>query len=262
MAPSIHVTNPEAPGARTLADASKRAFTFLRTLGTNTAIRALMNEHGYTQDDHLEGWRLLFAASGSGSDSLVKAPAAIAIRELDAWDEAGFHKAHAALGRRFPDQAAFVFEDLAPTQGPTAVIGVKKFLDRLDALEKGDGRDATRTVDLEAIAALAKRGFDQAERARLRALVETAQTDPAAAKAPLPTPSREEDQLALYAWYQEWVEVARAVVTLRSDRILLGIARRKTRAEGDDEVPETDKEPSAAAPTPTDVAPADATRVA
>jgi len=33
-----------------------------------------------------------------------------------------------------PEQAAFVFNNLAPAQGGAAVASVSKFLDRLDAL--------------------------------------------------------------------------------------------------------------------------------
>ena len=229
----------EIPGTRTLVDTPKRAFTFLRALGKDSRLRSIMKKYAYTQDDHLEGWRLLFKASGSESEQIVsESPAATAIRELDAWDEAGFHTAHAALARRFPSQAEFVFHELAPTQGPAAVLGVKKFLDRLDVLEKGDGRSETHDADQKAIETLAARGFDAGERARLRTLVEIAQSEPSHPPAPSAADSHQEDLAALHAWYMEWTEVARAVVSARADRITLGVSRRKKRGtKGDTETP-------------------------
>ena len=100
-----------------------------------------------------------------------------AVRALDEWDELGFHKAHAALTRRFPEQAEFIFNDLTAAQGPGAVLAIMKFLDRLDVLEKGTGRDATHDADLKALELLSARGIDATERARLRDLIAVAQSE-------------------------------------------------------------------------------------
>lgn len=231
----------------TLNDIPRRAFAFLNTLGTQISVRATLNDHGYTEEDHTEGWRLLHQASGSSSVTAATnvAPAAAAIRELDGSDEVIFHKAHAALTRKFPEQADFVFADLAPSAGPTAVLGVVKFLDRLDVLEKGDARPETKDVDKAAIDTLTARGVGPDERARLRKLTELAQSSPiipslTSAKTAEAEAAHMNDLKELYAWYAQWTEVARAVVTRRADLILLGMARRKrTGTSSDTDTDET-----------------------
>lgn len=196
-----------------------------------------MNEHGYLNDDHDEGWRLLQRASGGGaSGPIYFAPAAAAVRELDDGDEILFHKAHAALRRSFPAQADFVFAGLEPARGPAAVLSVLQLLDRLDVLESG-GRPDSQDADKEAIAELAKRGMGATERARLRELVRVAQSSPiipaeANAKAAELESQRVDALKALYAWYAQWSEVARAVVTRRGDLVLLGMAKRRGREDG------------------------------
>ncbi len=224
------------PGPQTLAQLPNRAFAFLSALGTQGELRRAMSEHGYTQDEHREGWRLLLAASGSETRA-ESAPgvslATEAIRALDEWDELGFLKAHGALAYRFPEQAAFVFQDLAATEGPLAVLGVAKFLDRLDALEKGEGRADTHDADTKALELLATRGIGTEERARLRALVVEAQAEPDTKK-PSEAVQKESDHAealeALYGWYAEWSDLARAIVSKRASRITMGLAKRKRAA--------------------------------
>ncbi|MBK6693594.1 MAG: hypothetical protein IPG50_15505 [Myxococcales bacterium] len=232
-----NVLNIDMPGPQTLNDIPKRAFVFLHALGTQLNVRAIMKSHGYTQDDQLEGWRLLTKTSGpNGGLGGLRVATSEAIAQLDAWDEIGFRKAYATLARRFPEQAKLVFDGLAASQGPTCVVGIVKFLDRLDILEKGEGRAATADTDKQALEVLAKRGIDSAERARLRALVDAAQAEP---ELPLGAKTLAEvnaahtnDLAALYAWYTEWAEIARAVVSRRNERIALGIAKRRKADRG------------------------------
>lgn len=232
MATSTTVTSIEVPTTATLVDVPRRAFAFLNAIGTQPGIYQLLCTAGYTEAEHGEGWRRLQKASGGQflSAPLLAGRANDAIRELDDQDESLLHRAHAALVNRFSAQAEFVFSDLAPTQGPAAVLGVVTFLDRLDALEAG--RDGTSDDDKKAIAFLATRGIDASERKRLRDLVALAQSAP-----PLPAPipnmiqsnTEHEKALAeLYVWYAEWVEIARVVVSRRADQIMLGIARRRS----------------------------------
>jgi hypothetical protein len=262
MATPINVP-ADLPSAHTLNEVPTRAFVFIHALGTNTDIRKRMNAHGYTQEDHLEGWRLLEQVSNirKAGSALAHVAATDALTELDQWDELGFHKAHAALVYRFPVQAQFVFEDLAPTQGPAAILGVITFLDRLDQLESGVGRDATKDADKQALELLAKRGIDGAERARLRALVTVAQSEPQTpaqvTTAKEIVDARTTSLGALYAWYSEWTEIAREVITKRADRISLGIAKRRTAESGSDDadpeaptVPEAPVVPVVSAPEP------------
>lgn len=231
MATSTTKTQIEIPATDTLVDVPKRAFVFLNAIGTQPSIRAAMFANSYTDADHTEGWDLLRKAAGGefSIEHLEIGPSAAAVKALDAADEVLLHRAHAVLVRGFASQVEFLFQDLAPTQGPAAVLGVLKFLDRLDVLEKG--RKGSEADDKKAVDALATRGIDAAERARLRKLVDEAQK---AGPVPAPDPNavqsdeeHEKNLAALYAWYASWTEIAQAVITNRRDRILLGIAKRR-----------------------------------
>lgn len=227
---------PQIVGDETLEETPDRALSLLKAAGTNAIIGARMAARGYNAEEHELGWALLRRASGAATalqftsnvESVRKA-----IVELDAWDEPGMRIGAAALKHRHPDQYAFVFDGVAPSTGAAVLVGIGKFLDRLDALEDGDDRKETRKADAAALETLAKRGIDKSERKRLRALMSEAQAfNPAApgneaaqAKAEA---ERREALVELRKWYEEWSEVARAVVTRRDHLILLGLAHRKS----------------------------------
>ena len=225
----VHVPVP-IPSATILGEIGLRAFKFIFALGTHPEIREVMAKNGYTNEDNAEGWKLIHAAGGGDlTVSSADHSALDAINALDEWDEVGFHKAHAALSRRFPEQSEFLFYELAASQGPTAMLGITKFLDRIDTLEKGR-TSATEDADKKSVLELAARGIDASERARLRGLVDVVQNAQNNLLAVTdPTVSREQALGALYAWYTQWTEVAHAVVTERPQQIVLGIAKRRSR---------------------------------
>jgi hypothetical protein len=112
--------------------------------------------------------------------------------------------------------------------------GYTLFLDRLDALENGEDRVPTRDADHAALAKLAARGIDSDERTRLRELLAVAQGSPTTDEAPpsiKPDPKAEADRrqarLDLYAFFNEWSEIARADIKRRDHLIQLGLAKRK-----------------------------------
>lgn len=221
-----------------LEDTPARVLTFLRGIGTSASIRSAMAAAGYTAADHEEGWKLLFKASGYPPPAATPDDNAVAdaIREIDAWDEGGFRRARAALHRLHPVQEAFVFENLEPSSGMQALVGVATFLDRLDALEDGAARKATRKADHAALATLAARGIDGALRKRLRDLLEVAHSCPPVVK-PADDAITEADKrtaqlAALRAWFEDWSETARAVIVRRDQRIRIGLAKRKPRGSG------------------------------
>jgi hypothetical protein len=216
-----------------LEETPAKVIPFLRAVATNKEIRAAMHQCGYTEEEQARGWQLLLAATGyvpTGYGTTDDDNARAAIAELDAWDESGFRRVHAALGRLHPDQDAFVFAGLDPAQGASAVVSVATLLDRLDALESSPDRAATRDADRAAIATLARRGIDAAVRAHLHAVVKTAQT----AKLPVPadTPpvvaDRQNALCDLRAWHKDWAETAHAVIRRRDQLILMGLAKRRT----------------------------------
>lgn len=219
----------------TLDATPARALQFLRGIGTSRVIRATLHKHGYTQEEHALGWKLLQAASGFRSEGASPAEdreAADAAAILDAWDEPGFRIAKASLKHRFPRQYAFVFDGLEASKGFASVLGVETFLDRLDALEGAPERAKTRKQDLDALAALAARGIPQEERQRLRALVEKARKYGDDDDAPEQEQAAEQAAsratlLPLRAWYEEWSEIARARISRKDYLIRLGLAQRK-----------------------------------
>jgi hypothetical protein len=218
-----------------LENTPARAILFLRAIATDQGIRSAMFCAGYNDLEQAEGWRLVHAASGySEPESTTNDAADTAVRQaiadLDNWDESGFRRAHAALERLHPEQDAFVFNGLEASRGPTAVLGVAKFLDRLDTLEKGS--EAERA----AIATLTQRGITPVVRQQLRELITVAQTaNPVQPRPVNPTTEAEQQSLeALFAWYKDWSETARAVIRRRDQLILLGLAKRKSHKDDDD----------------------------
>jgi hypothetical protein len=144
------INDDTGPGDTVLDEVPTRALTFLRGIAQSPIIYALLAGGGFTSDEYQIGWKLLHAASGYKfpSETLPTpppTPSLSAIKELDAWDEDGFRRIRSALDRLHPEQAAFVFRDgLAASVGPAAVLGVHTLLDRLDELESGKDRKATR----------------------------------------------------------------------------------------------------------------------
>jgi hypothetical protein len=114
--------------------------------------------------------------------------------------------------------------------GDDAVVRACALLDRLGEIESGASRNATRKADAAALKTLAgarhRRG--RSERARLRKLGVAAQS--VAAPSPLTVApdvaQRERDLLALHAWYEDWSETARVLLTRREHSMRVGLAKR------------------------------------
>ena len=236
--PSSSSSSP-TPSRQVLEELPARALKFLSALSKSSVIHAALAARGYEEGDHQEGWELLLQVTGFRRPAapVAESPAARdAAAELDAWDEPNFRLIRATLDRRYPEQSLFVFEGLTPSKGDGAVPGVATLLDRLDALETSPTRKATRKADHAALAMLTKRGLSADERARLRALVNTAtaaaKASEGASDAAEEAPSNEA-VLKLYAWYGEWSEVARAVIKRRDHLIRLGLAKRKKAAKAE-----------------------------
>ena len=231
------MANPAGPSETILDEITPRALKFLGAISTNAYIRAILTKRGYTEVIHNNGWSLLLRASGyrRPTGTVRSAPeATAAIATIDAWDEPNFRVARATFAVEFPDQLAFVFQDLDPQTGAGAVVSVTTFLDRLDELESGKDRKATRKVDQAALVRLAERGIDESERKRLRALLAVALSSPPSddgAPSVIPDPKGASElrdaKVALYNFFAEWSEIARADIKRRDYLIQLGMANRK-----------------------------------
>ena len=226
------------PSRQTLDATLLRALVFLRVLGRNPKIADLLSPRGYTDEEHDEGWNLLLRASGYRfklpKGAAFDSEARRAQTELDQWDEPNFQIAQAALLRKHPEQARFVFDGLSPGRGAESVVKVKLFLDRLDALDGDPTREATREADRAALETLAKRGIGTEERLRLRELVAQAQQaadlPPGSGAADLATreqetAQREQDLYNLYLWHKEWSITAARLIRRRDQLIRLGLAQ-------------------------------------
>lgn len=233
---------------QTLEATPRKALVFLYAAGTCKPIRAALETMGYTRAEHYRGWALLLRVSGYeaavvdepvSDDDVIKAQG-----EVEAWSEAKIQLADVSLKHRHPAQHAFVFEKLKRAKGPEAVLAVNTFLTRLDALEKGVGREETHADDLAALATLAQRGLTADERRRVRALLATARgftsaDEEAAPKSPAVS-TTERDLYELRAFYEEWTGVARLVLTRRDHLIRCGLAKRRMKSA--DEVDASDED--------------------
>jgi len=254
--------NPDIASRQIVDETAARCLMFLKAVGTFLPIRVVLARHGYTVEEHQLGWTLLHKVAGffatfptQNEEQTVRE----AITEIDSLDEPLFRRARAALVRLHPAQEAFVFAGLEPATGAGAVLSMETFLERLDELEHGAAREASRDADRAALETLGARGIDKSERERLGALVRIAQEG---ATPTIDSPAEEEarkDLLALRSWYQDWSETARTVIARRDHRIRLGLSKRKrARKDEPEPVPPTlpaEDAPPVVAPPPVPVPP-------
>jgi len=220
--------------------------TFLKAIGTSAPIHAALAARGYSREHHQQGWGLLHAVSGYQDKAVPLEDHSVrdAIKQIDDWDEDGFQVIAASLRHRYPEQAANLLNGLGPSTGAAAVLGVKQLLTRLDAMENGTDREATRVKDQAAIALLSQRGIDTNERQRLRALIELAESAPDVSLSDASAISRAEAAYvkgltSLRAWFEERAGIARVAIKRRDYLIRLGLAKRRPLSRDESEAKAT-----------------------
>ncbi len=236
----------------TLNEAPADATRLLGAIGAEPSIRTSLHLAGMQDEDIIEGRNLLLAclAAPSASPIVTETEASRsqreAVVELDEWDEPNFARYQAALVRRFPAQARFVFDKLSAARGIDAVRGVATFKARVEALRDGSdpNRTATRKEDRKAFELLEQRGLTAKHLKHLSALVETAlgPTTPLEQTRAAHDEARRKALLELKLWVNEWSAVARASIKKRSYLIRLGLANRRHA------VKETDAPPTPGTP--------------
>lgn len=200
----------------TLERTPERAFRFLIGLSRNPIALRALGRHGFGDADRRAGIALLdrvlsFEHAGDEAEDVTAA-----IETLDDWDERGIELIRLAL-TRYPEVRDQLLADVTSSTGTDAVLGVRRLLDRLDAFD-------ARPDAAEAMAHLRSRGFGPEERARLRALVETAQSIDTST--PLDGEADyERTLLELKTWYDEWTGFARLAIPRRDVLLRLGLAR-------------------------------------
>jgi hypothetical protein len=232
----------------------ERGGKFFKTVSRNPVVRAALIARGLTDEELGRGWQLYSELLGFGQKTAARATtqqtaAAQAINELDAWDAPTFGAARAVLDARYPEVSAFLFENLEATVGVTAVVGVERFLDRIDQLREGKAGNVSVEQAKAAIELLATRKIvEPAREAELRKLIQTARLGARSDEVVLPTevdPHRGELAATYIQWLHEWREVARVAIARRDYRISLGLAQR--RQSGDDDSAESEASAAASA---------------
>ena len=221
----------------------ERGGKFFKTVARNAVVRDTLLARGLTNEELAKGWQLYSDLHGFGAQlearpATRETGAAQAINELDAWDAPAYAAARAVLEARFPQAAAFVFENLQASTGTAAVAGVERFLDRVDALRKGSAGGIASDSARAAAALLATRGIvDEKRTTELRALIDRARrgAQPNEVVAPTQMDAKRHDVAAGFiTWLNEWREVARVAVARRDYRISLGLAQRRQSSDDDD----------------------------
>lgn len=216
------------PSEWALRELPARVVMFLRAAGTHPPLRAALEAGGYGPSDHAEGLRLLVAACpyrNGGLDPADDTAARDAVNELERWTKRHLARLRAALERLHPEAARLVPE-AGGLDGGEAVLAVATLLGRVGELE-------TREPNGAVLATLAQRGFDDALRRRLGALVEVAQRVERPRVVPRIDTEKDDapdaEMVSLHRWYDDWAATARALIERRDWLIRLGLSERRRR---------------------------------
>ncbi|MEM1008800.1 MAG: hypothetical protein AAGJ35_07305 [Myxococcota bacterium] len=224
-----------------------RVLRFLSGINANPSAAKMMEEFGYSEEIHEQGWKLMDVFGGRKLKfKWAKEPALSfqdCVAKLDAFDEQAFQRTKGALYYAYRDQYDYIFENLKAARGIESIQTVHTFLKRTDALANGSDpqRSNSREKDKAAVELLAKRKILTPEiREELETWLKGAKAMPntetfpdAAAR----RKAREQALVELVAWFDEWSVVARNAVTVKKYRISMGISQR---AESPKDTPEED----------------------
>jgi len=103
---SIKINQTLSLHPSTAENGLQRAIQFLRTVGTDPAIRTELQSVGFGEDDLKQGWMLVLKACSAPQATARftpdAGPVAEATEKLEAWQSTMFLRAHAALRRLHP----------------------------------------------------------------------------------------------------------------------------------------------------------------
>jgi hypothetical protein len=226
----------------TLGQKANRVLQFLLGLRVHSIATALA-AHGFGEADLSRGWELLRGLSvgrlgvpsGTATDPTL-------VTNLDAWENKWFPIASATLASNHAAAHEAVFRNLAQTSGPEVIVTVGILLDRIDALPKAKDQGGLGTDGAAARALLTKRGLTADVMDEARAILAQAAAVETAEEERVEAASDPQSEDAMWRWYLEWSQIARAVLTDRRELRALGFLRRTESGE-DVEVPEPTPEP-------------------
>ena len=233
-----------------LGDKTSRVIRFLWGV-RNPRMATALTGYGFTDEDRLEGWNLIY---GLGRGKMLLLPSVprdtATLLKLDAWENQWFPIAEATLTRRFPAAAARFFLNLVQTEGPEVAITVRTFVDRYDELAAGDekyGAEAKKAHQL-----LVTRGVTAAIVDEARAML-TAVTQVAGPSEPLSLEQQaaelEAAEAAMWDWYLEWSKIARIAIKQRVLLKEMGFLVPRRGGEDEEEVEAAPATTSPVAPT-------------
>ena len=217
-------------GRGTVQETVARALLFVAAAGTSKSIRSALAGRGYADEIHDRFWEVLHQVCQFRGAADLGGLGKDAVRQVGEVDKDTYRLGRAALKTTFQEQHDFVFEGIEAAPGIGAVVNMRMFLDRVDELESGKDRKATRKADHAGLAKMAARGITPEERQCLRGLLVLAQRALNSGAGEV-EPSEPAAYQELRAMVEEWSEVARVVITRRADLIQLGLVRRKKPAK-------------------------------
>ena len=134
-----------------LRDLPSRILVFLMALNIYPHLRAALLPRGYTLTVHNHFWREFLRFTGfvntAANAPIASAEARASVLVVAEWQTTAFRLVPVVLKHDFPEQHAFVLDNLVPIPGVGAVVSVAALLDRLDALDKDPERKKTRKAD-------------------------------------------------------------------------------------------------------------------
>lgn len=224
----------------TIGQKGERVLTLLLAL-RNPRIAAALTQHGFTNADLEEGWKLLRALTRSHLDAPAETASADpdALRALDEWENQWFVIASATLMRRAPKVHERLFRNLSQTEGVEVIVSVGTFLERWDNLDKPVKDGGLGTEGKNAKKLLAARGLNEKVIGDAKALVsKLGRID-----GPLPDLEKitaedaqfEQAERELWGWYLEWSTIARSAIKQRSLLMKLGFLRGSGRNKEDED---------------------------
>lgn len=231
-----------------LSEKLTRMLRFLVAARSPDILRILARR-GFSTADLEEGWSLFSVACGTRLtyvgqtlDPAISAEASQLLARLDQWENTWFPVIAATLERRFPDLHATVFQNLSQTTGLEVLVSVGTMLDRIEAL--ASSQSGKKALDL-----LAARGLTPAVRTEASALLSEIRRASVKSDAAItPDSQAEQEQAATeaWAWYREWSQIARTLITRGDHLVQMGLKAQVRRSSSDTDEPEAE-----AAETPT-----------
>lgn len=228
----------------TIGQKAERVILLLLGLRKNKVAAALV-AHGFSDADLEEGFKLLRRVTRTrlGVIEQIAAAEPGLVTAIDDWENKWFPIADATLKRHHPAAHAWLFRNLAQTQGPAVLVSVGTFVERWENLSKSKDKGGPDEGGDDAKKLLAKRGLTKAVIDEAKDLLVRAGKVESAVEAEA-SPLDDEDfakaEADLWAWYLEWSAIAQ--IAIKNRRLLRELGFRRSAGKGKGEAEESEGE--------------------